>query len=76
MKGILIPLVMVAYQNNHQTPKIFANQTAIKLVLKESSSFTLLLIMDANQVNLARARSLIELLTSVLRKFNNAGQQI
>jgi hypothetical protein len=37
-----------------------------------SEAFTLVLVIDANQVNLVRGRTFIELITSVLRKFHKS----
>ena len=47
----------------------YANQTGIKYVLKNCKSFMLLIIMDANQINFEGGKSIIELLTAVVRKF-------
>ena len=49
----------------------YANRTGIKFVLKNCNTFILILIMDANQIDYEGGKSIIELLTSVLRKFSS-----
>ena len=44
-------------------------------MLKNSSSFLILLVMDANQVTLMRGASFVKLLTSVIRKLHDNGLQ-
>ena len=49
----------------------YANQTSIRYVLKNSKSFKLLVIIDANQINYEGGKTMIELFTSILRKFSH-----
>ena len=51
---------------NHE----FANQQAIKYVLKESSSHLILLVINSKELMVSNGSSFIELVTSILRKFN------
>ena len=61
--------------NDNNLKHEYSNQTAIKYVLSNCKSMKLVLIMDANSINLASPKSFIEFVTAFIRKLSPAAFQ-